>query len=195
MRNLASSLRPSRAKMRGGGEAGGGGAQGSRLEWRVFQQSLSLTLTSLDTLAGVYYRPLVSLQFGTLAKFCRKLGHTYKISQHFATLDSVRRQPGWPRLACSLLEITFQNLTFNFAKSKNTPIMEEKVMLIWVQSCQSHYSRHNLTFSRPRSHNKCIALYPWLLPSVRSITREFPEPLTQLHSCSSCSWLIANLTL
>ena len=86
MRNLASSLRPSRAKMRGG-EAGGGGAQGSRLEWRVFQQSLSLTLTSLDTLAGVY-RPLVSLQFGTLAKFCRKLGQTDKISQHFATLDS-----------------------------------------------------------------------------------------------------------
>ena len=191
MRNLASSLRPSRAKMRGGGEAGGGGAQGSRLEWRVFQQSLSLTLTSLDTLAGVY-RPLVSLQFGTLAKFCRKLGQSYKISQHFATLDSVGRQPGWPRLLAHRDNIPKFNL--QFCQEQEHSDNGGKVMLIWVQSCQSHYSRHNLTFSRP--HNKCIALYPWLLPpSVRSITREFPEPLTQLHSCSSCSGLIANLTL
>ena len=191
MRNLASSLRPSRAKMRGGGEAGGGGAQGSRLEWRVFQQSLSLTLTSLDTLAGVDYHYNLE-HWPSFVENWVKLTKLVSISPLWTL--SGGSQDGLA--ACSLLEITFQNLTFNFAKSKNTPIMEEKVMmLIWIQSCQSHYSRHNLTFPRPRSHNKCNALYPWLLPSVRSITREFPEPLTQLHSCSSCSWLIANLTL
>ena len=92
MRNLASSLRPSRAKMRGGAKLGRGGAR-----FKAGVASLStITFSHFDILRYSGWC-LLSLQFGTLAKFCGKLGQSYKISQHFATLDSVRRQPGWPR--------------------------------------------------------------------------------------------------
>ena len=61
-----------------------------------------------------------------------------KISHHFATLDSC--QGSQDGLACSLIEITFQNLTFNFAKSKNTPIMGGR----WCLSGSSHASHTTL---------------------------------------------------
>ena len=82
--------------MRGEGWAGGGGAQGSRLAWRVFQRSLSLTLTSLDSL-WVW----LSASYRDLNVWLPSFGNWVisKISQHFATLDFDRS--GWPRLARS----------------------------------------------------------------------------------------------
>ena len=55
---------------------------------------------------------------------------------HFRVLDD--RSGWWPRASRRLGEIAFQHLTFNFAKSKNTEIMGEEVMVIWVQSHAAH---------------------------------------------------------
>ena len=101
---------------------GGVRSPGSRLVQRVFQQSLSLTLTSWagDVINGA---SLSQVDWDN-------------ISQHLP-LQSFRRQV---RLvaSCCLGEIAFQHLTFNFAKSKNTEIMGEEVMVIWVQSHAAH---------------------------------------------------------
>ena len=156
-------------------EGGGVAALGSRLVKRVFQQSLSLTLTSWTL--GVYLGLLLSI-FWTLAKF-------WNLGQHWTKLVSIL--PLWTVLGQDGLALlarrdNIPKFNLQFCQEQEHSDNGEKVMLILAQSCQSHSTLDTI----------------WLLPALttramfyvpadcrRSITREFPEPLTQYDSCSN----------
>ena len=109
----------------------GRGALGSRLVKRVFQQSLSLTLTSWTL--GVYLGLLLSI-FWTLAKF-------WKLGQHWTKLVSILplwTVSGQDGLALLAQRDNIPKFNLQFCQEQEHSDNGEKAMLISAQSCQSH---------------------------------------------------------
>ena len=137
----------------------GRGALGSRLVKRVFQQSLSLTLTSWTL--GVYLGLLLSI-FWTLAKF-------WKLGQHWTKLVSILplwTVSGHDGLALLAQRDNIPKFNLQFCQEQEHSDNGEKVMLISAQSCQSHSTLDTIwLLPALRPHNQGNVLFPWwLLP-------------------------------